>query len=160
MILRISFLLTLEILASTTAFHTRQSQSIRRHNHHFSNAIQETMTKRSSPSTIGLTFTKHHRGLHHRTSRRRAVDHNRISTDLHYIPRDADYGEILAGGQRYEMVELPDSMVDTTLFVGNLCEVRTKIKENQECHYHWSMEIFFLHCHDIFLPMNHYCFPL
>jgi hypothetical protein len=40
-----------------------------------------------------------------------------------YIERDADYGEILAGGQRYAMVELPDSMVDTTLFVGNLCEV-------------------------------------
>ena len=36
--------------------------------------------------------------------------------------RDADYGEMMVGGQRYEMVPLPDSMVDTTLFVGNLCE--------------------------------------
>ena len=51
----------------------------------------------------------------------------RSSTDLRlrYSFRDADYGELLAGGQRYEMVELPDSMVDTTIFVGNLCEVST-----------------------------------
>lgn len=53
----------------------------------------------------------------------KAMDH-RYSTDLQYIGRDADYGEILAGGERYAMVELPDSMVDTTIFVGNLCEVR------------------------------------
>ena len=36
--------------------------------------------------------------------------------------RDADYGELMVGGERYEMVPLPDSMVDTTVFVGNLCE--------------------------------------
>lgn len=36
--------------------------------------------------------------------------------------RDADFGELIAGGQRYEMVPLPDSMVPTTVFVGNLCE--------------------------------------
>lgn len=36
--------------------------------------------------------------------------------------RDADYKEVLVGGERYEMVPLPDSIVDTTLFVGNLCE--------------------------------------
>ena len=46
------------------------------------------------------------------------------------IERDADFGEILAGGQRYEMVELPDSMIDTTIFVGNLCEVRFKIQKS------------------------------
>ncbi len=50
--------------------------------------------------------------------------HRLSTTDLHFIQRDADFGEILAGGQRYEMVELPDSMLDTTIFVGNLCEVR------------------------------------
>ena len=44
------------------------------------------------------------------------------SYDLSF-ERDADFGEILAGGQRYEMVELPVSMLDTTIFVGNLCEV-------------------------------------
>ena len=30
--------------------------------------------------------------------------------------------ELLVGGERYEMVPLPDSMMDTTLYVGNLCE--------------------------------------
>ena len=37
--------------------------------------------------------------------------------------RDPDMVEILmAGAVRYENVPLPDSMMDTTLFVGNLCE--------------------------------------
>jgi hypothetical protein len=36
--------------------------------------------------------------------------------------RDADMYEVYAGGERYEMVPLPDSMVDQTVFVGNLCE--------------------------------------
>jgi hypothetical protein len=36
--------------------------------------------------------------------------------------RDADTMEELVGGERYEMVPLPDSMVDTTIFVGNLNE--------------------------------------
>jgi hypothetical protein len=36
--------------------------------------------------------------------------------------RDADYYERMVGGERYEMVPLPDSMMDTTLFVGNLNE--------------------------------------
>ena len=52
--------------------------------------------------------------------------HNRRvpSPTLLYVAnvRDADFGEMLVGGQRYEMVPLPDSMVETTLFVGNLCE--------------------------------------
>jgi RNA recognition motif-containing protein len=33
--------------------------------------------------------------------------------------------EMMIGGERYEMVSLPDGMVDTTLFVGNLCEFCT-----------------------------------
>ena len=36
--------------------------------------------------------------------------------------RDADFLEMTVGGERYEMVPLPDSMMDTTIFVGNLCE--------------------------------------
>eukprot|EP00980_Cylindrotheca_fusiformis_P009186 scaffold2003_cov139-Cylindrotheca_fusiformis.AAC.2 len=36
--------------------------------------------------------------------------------------RDADFYEMLVGGERYEMVPMPDSMLDTTLFVGNLNE--------------------------------------
>ena len=48
---------------------------------------------------------------------------SRSQTLLHVANlRDADFGEMLVGGQRYEMVPLPDSMVETTLFVGNLCE--------------------------------------
>ena len=33
--------------------------------------------------------------------------------------------ELLIGGTKYEMVELPDSMMSTTLWVGNLCEFIT-----------------------------------
>lgn len=33
--------------------------------------------------------------------------------------------ELMMGGTRYEMVELPDSMMSTTLWVGNLCEFVT-----------------------------------
>mmetsp|Transcript_29051 Transcript_29051/g.43894 ORF Transcript_29051/g.43894 Transcript_29051/m.43894 type:complete len:440 (+) Transcript_29051:138-1457(+) len=36
--------------------------------------------------------------------------------------RDPDFVEMMLGAERYELVPLPDSMVDTTLFVGNLCE--------------------------------------
>ena len=38
------------------------------------------------------------------------------------VDQEADFAEILAGGQRHSMVELPDAMMDTTLFVGNLNE--------------------------------------
>jgi hypothetical protein len=43
----------------------------------------------------------------------------------HYMvhnTKDADLMEVMMGGQRFEMVPLPDSMLDTTIFVGNLCE--------------------------------------
>lgn len=39
-----------------------------------------------------------------------------------YSGLDADFAEMMVGGTRYEMVPLPDSMMDTTLFVGNFCE--------------------------------------
>ena len=35
---------------------------------------------------------------------------------------DPDMMEMFVGGERYENVPLPDSMLDTTIFVGNLCE--------------------------------------
>ena len=44
---------------------------------------------------------------------------------LHYTAGDADAIEHMVCGERYEMVQLPDSMMDTTLFVGNLCEFVT-----------------------------------
>lgn len=43
----------------------------------------------------------------------------RVSTESF---READPTELLVGGERYSMVPLPDSMVDTTVFVGNLGE--------------------------------------
>lgn len=36
--------------------------------------------------------------------------------------REPDLVEMLLGGERYEMVPLPDRMCDTTIFVGNLDE--------------------------------------
>ena len=47
------------------------------------------------------------------------------SSALYYHDREMDIMEEFVGGRRYEMVELPDSLVETTLFVGNLCEFVT-----------------------------------
>jgi RNA recognition motif-containing protein len=47
------------------------------------------------------------------------------SSALFYHDREMDIMEEFVGGRRYEMVELPDSLVETTLFVGNLCEFVT-----------------------------------
>mmetsp|Transcript_19424 Transcript_19424/g.29407 ORF Transcript_19424/g.29407 Transcript_19424/m.29407 type:complete len:276 (+) Transcript_19424:90-917(+) len=44
------------------------------------------------------------------------------STALFYDDRDTDYMESFVGGMRYEMVELPDSLVETACFIGNLDE--------------------------------------
>jgi len=46
----------------------------------------------------------------------------RIPMVYKYDLRDPDMMEIFMGGERYENVLLPDSMLDTTIFVGNLCE--------------------------------------
>ncbi|KAL7530132.1 hypothetical protein ACHAXR_003324 [Thalassiosira sp. AJA248-18] len=58
------------------------------------------------------------------------VSSPRVSTSpLGYSNWDAfetrDSMELMIGGTRYEMVELPDSMMSTTLWVGNLCEFVT-----------------------------------
>jgi hypothetical protein len=57
-----------------------------------------------------------------RLARRAPFSHqpNMIATT-----RDADFIEEIMGGERYEMVPLPDSMLPTTLFVGNLNEFVT-----------------------------------
>eukprot|EP00571_Detonula_confervacea_P012795 CAMPEP_0172299442 /NCGR_PEP_ID=MMETSP1058-20130122/1753_1 /TAXON_ID=83371 /ORGANISM="Detonula confervacea, Strain CCMP 353" /LENGTH=244 /DNA_ID=CAMNT_0013008893 /DNA_START=306 /DNA_END=1037 /DNA_ORIENTATION=+ len=51
------------------------------------------------------------------------------SSSLQYSNWDTfetpDSMELMMGGARYEMVELPDSMMSTTLWVGNLCEFVT-----------------------------------
>lgn len=44
-----------------------------------------------------------------------------FTLNVHQV-RDADMYELMVGGERYEMLPLPDSMMDTTLFVGNLNE--------------------------------------
>jgi hypothetical protein len=53
----------------------------------------------------------------------------RSRTSISYSTWDAfempDNVEMMMGGSRYEMVELPDSMMSTTLWVGNLCEFVT-----------------------------------
>mmetsp|Transcript_25202 Transcript_25202/g.62105 ORF Transcript_25202/g.62105 Transcript_25202/m.62105 type:complete len:497 (-) Transcript_25202:103-1593(-) len=52
-----------------------------------------------------------------------AEDTNPSSSELRvHTVRDADMYEMMMGGERYEMVPLPDSMLQTTLFVGNLNE--------------------------------------
>lgn len=53
-----------------------------------------------------------------------AFDHQ-SSTRLFFYDNEADMMENFVGGKRYEMVELPDSLVDTTVFIGNLCEFVT-----------------------------------
>jgi hypothetical protein len=54
---------------------------------------------------------------------------HRPATSVAYSNWDAfdtrDSVELMIGGTRYEMVELPDSMMSTTLWVGNLCEFVT-----------------------------------
>lgn len=84
----------------------------------------DIMTLMTSPS-FGCRSTRNN--FKNRRVGSRVLGGRRCPTDLNYhnCYRDADQGEILAGGQRYEMVELPDSMVDTTVFVGNLCEFVT-----------------------------------
>lgn len=85
----------------------------------------DIMTLMTSPSSFGCRSTKSN--FKNRRVGSRVLGGRRCPTDLNYHNsyRDADHGEVLAGGQRYEMVELPDSMVDTTIFVGNLCEFVT-----------------------------------
>lgn len=39
-----------------------------------------------------------------------------------HMHREADMVEQMIGGERYEVTQLPDSMVETTLFVGNIDE--------------------------------------
>lgn len=49
---------------------------------------------------------------------------SRSITPLHVLTTrvQADFTEMMVGGERYSMVPMPDSMVDSTIFVGNLCE--------------------------------------
>jgi len=57
------------------------------------------------------------------------IDHtknvNRIPRASYFEDNDVDMMEMIVGGNRYKMVDLPDSMLDTTLYVGNLDEFVT-----------------------------------
>ena len=82
-------------------------------------AVLVTMKAVSLTSAFSISSSVlHSSGQHHQ---RRKQYHE--TQALHaFQMRDADMMEQLIGGERYEMVPLPDSMVDTTLFVGNLNE--------------------------------------
>ena len=65
---------------------------------------------------------------HHCSNIRASTRCTDTTTSLRYTNMDAftqDAMELLVGGTKYEMVELPDSMMSTTLWVGNLCEFIT-----------------------------------
>ena len=116
------------------------------HVHHWSSLKQEQVQPRSCPSSLSVANL-----------------------------RDADFAEMMVGGIRYEMVPLPDSMMDTTLFVGNLnefvhvgrlivliCLVQSwkytgKDYSPKNKMMHWRRSFFSLHfrtmtCHNCFNP--------
>lgn len=75
------------------------------------------------PSSWGFLSTSHRQFAANGSSC------HRPATSVAYSNWDAfdtrDSVELMIGGTRYEMVELPDSMMSTTLWVGNLCEFVT-----------------------------------
>ena len=75
------------------------------------------MTKPSK--TVSIPKTKHkNTGL---SSSTKLANGNVVLSMVRNL-QDPDEIELLMGGQRYELVPLPDIMLDTTIFVGNLCE--------------------------------------
>ena len=85
------------------------------HNHHQSHPFSTTSSaqiyRHQSNILQTSSFRRHHWSDRSTTSSLSVAD-----------LRDADFAEMMVGGIRYEMVPLPDSMMDTTLFVGNLDE--------------------------------------
>ena len=79
--------------------------------------VAKTMTKPSK--TVSIPKTKHkNTGL---SSSTKSANENIVLSMVRNL-QDPDEIELLMGGQRYEFVPLPDIMLDTTIFVGNLCE--------------------------------------
>mmetsp|Transcript_8919 Transcript_8919/g.18869 ORF Transcript_8919/g.18869 Transcript_8919/m.18869 type:complete len:147 (-) Transcript_8919:296-736(-) len=74
-------------------------------------AFHTTIRQALSPTSIASSTTTSTSSLHY---------YSNLDT---FDTRDAT--EQMIGGVRYEMVELPDSMMSTTLWVGNLCEFVT-----------------------------------
>lgn len=106
-----SSMLLWSLLAVAGAFHLPVSPSVRAA--HLSNPGSATTQGRTSTSKS--TF-----GYASSTS---------ITTATTALPMLGvtypSFDEMIAGGERYEMVPLPDSMCTTTLWVGNLCEFTT-----------------------------------
>lgn len=74
-----------------------------------------------------LTFAVVHSSYAFQPSNTRLVAASRIrerSLSRRYVvtDRDPEILEMMLGGEKYEMVPLPDRMCDTTIFVGNFCE--------------------------------------
>lgn len=74
-----------------------------------------------------LTFAVVHSSYAFQPSNTRLVAAPRIrerSLSRRYVvtDRDPEILEMMMGGEKYEMVPLPDRMCDTTIFVGNFCE--------------------------------------
>eukprot|EP00580_Thalassiosira_gravida_P000337 CAMPEP_0201612332 /NCGR_PEP_ID=MMETSP0492-20130828/22757_1 /ASSEMBLY_ACC=CAM_ASM_000837 /TAXON_ID=420259 /ORGANISM="Thalassiosira gravida, Strain GMp14c1" /LENGTH=235 /DNA_ID=CAMNT_0048078797 /DNA_START=220 /DNA_END=924 /DNA_ORIENTATION=- len=75
-------------------------------------AFHTTIRQVLSPISIVSSTTTSTSSLHYYSN-----------LDTTFDTRDA--AEQMVGGVKYEMVELPDSMMSTTLWVGNLCEFVT-----------------------------------
>ena len=93
---------------------------------HASTSLTAFILALLSPS---WAFQLQHSSTPPRGGKRAAATIPSTTTSLRYTNMDAfetlDAMELLIGGSRYEMVELPDSMMSTTLWVGNLCEFVT-----------------------------------
>ena len=59
------------------------------------------------------------RQLQQQQQHRNNNNNNKLYECQIYSTRDADFVEMLVGGEHYKTVPLPDLMVDTTCFVGN-----------------------------------------
>lgn len=91
--------------------------------HHIISSLLTAALIMLSPTTNAFNIAKH------KFTPTRVGAPSSTSTVLLGYSLDAfdtpDLYEVMAGGVRYELVELPDSMMSTTLWVGNLCEFVT-----------------------------------
>ena len=108
-----SSILLLSLPAMAGAFHMPATPTIRAAHYSSSNpggTAEATAARRTS--TFGYASSKSTTAT--------------PTTALHMLGVTyPSFDEMIAGGERYEMVPLPDKMCSTTLWVGNLCEFTT-----------------------------------
>lgn len=75
------------------------------------------------PDQPGSTMTRQFDRISHVNVRPLSVYSYRESDN-------ADIVEQMIGGERFELSEIPDSMIDTTIYVGNFCEF---VNDNDLC---------------------------